>query len=127
MGIRMKNKYVEEKIKVGNVLTNLSFWSSSKKRTIAEEFLKGKNIIFLIETKKNNIDIDLEQISQYEKEEEVLFLPFSKFLVKSVKKIVFDGNEINEVKLEGLDEQHERGNIKQVPMTNYLLHSLKNK
>ena len=125
-GTRMENKYVEEKIKVGNVLTNLSFWSASKERAIAEKFLKGKNIIFLIETKKNNIDIDLEQISKYP-EKEVLFLPFSKFLVKSVKKTMFKGNEINEVKLEGLDEQHERGNIKQVPMTNYLLLALKNK
>ena len=47
--------------------------------------------------------------------------------MKSVKKIVFDGNEINEVKLEGLDEQHARENIKQIPMTNYLFMSLINK
>ena len=79
MGIRMKNKYVEEKIKVGNVLTNLrSFWSASKERAIAEKFLKGKNIICLTETKNNNIDIDLEQISQYS-EKEVIFLPFTNF------------------------------------------------
>ena len=125
-GTKMENKYVEEKIKVGNILTNLSFWSASKERKISEKFLKGKNIIFIIETKKNNIDIDLEQISKFP-EKEVLFLPFSKFLVKSVKKIMFNVNEINEVKLEGLDEQHERSNIKQVPMTNYLLQSLQNK
>ena len=102
----MENKYVEEKIKVGNVLTNLSFWSASKERAIAEKFLKGKNIIFLIETKKNNIDIDLEQISKYP-EKEVLFLIFTNFWWK-VKKTIFNGNEINEIKLEELDEQHER-------------------
>ena len=116
-GTKMDNKYIEEKIKVGNILTNLSFWSASKDKKIAEKFLKGKNILFVIETKKNNIDIDNEQISKFE-EKEVLFLPFSKFLVKSVKKIIFENNEIYEVKLEGLDEVHERNKIKQVTKIN---------
>ena len=113
-GTNMENKYIEEKIKVGNILTNLSFWSASKERKITENFLIGKNIMFLIETKKNNIDIDNEQISKLE-EKEVLFLPFSKFLVKSKEKIIFNGKQIYEVKLEGLDEQDERKDIKQVP------------
>jgi hypothetical protein len=56
-----------------------------------------------------------------------LFFPFSKFLVKSREKIIFNGKQIYEVKLEGLDEQHERKKIKQIPMTNYLLQFLKNK
>ena len=46
---------------------------------------KDKNILFIIKTKENNIDIDLEQISKYN-EEEVLFLPYSKFLVKKKAK-----------------------------------------
>ena len=125
-GTKMENKYVEEKIKDGNILTNLSFWSASKERKIAEKFLKGKNIIFLIETEKNNIDIDKEQISKFE-EKEVLFLPFSKFLVESKKKIIFNGKQIYEVKLKGLDEQDVRKNIKKVPMTNYTLQFLLNK
>ena len=125
-GTKMDNKYIEEKIKVGNILTNLSFWSASKDKKIAEKFLKGKNILFVIETKKNNIDIDNEQISKFE-EKEVLFLPFSKFLVKSVKKIIFENNEIYEVKLEGLDEVHERNKIKQHFMLKYIAHSLFNK
>ena len=126
-GTMLENQYIEEKIKVGNVLTNLSFWSASKDRNIAYHFLelhKKKNIIFEIETKKNNIDIDEERISKFE-EKEVLFLPFSKFLVKSKEKINFKSRQIYNIKLEGLDEQHERKNIKQVPMTNYLLHMLK--
>ena len=53
-GTNMENKYIEEKIKVGNILTNLSFWSASKERKIAEKFLIGKNIMFLIKKKKNN-------------------------------------------------------------------------
>ena len=125
-GTKMDIKYIKEKIKIGNILTNLSFWSASKDRKIAEKFLRGKNILFLIETKKNNIDIDNEQISKFE-EKEVLFLPFSKFLVKSVKTIIFENKEIYEVKLEGLDEEHERNKIKQPLMLNYMVHSLQNK
>ena len=125
-GTKMENKYIDEKIKVGNVLTNLSFWSASKNIEIAKKFLRGKNILFLIETKKNNVDIDLEQISKFN-ESEVLFLPFSKFLVKSKKKIIFEGKEIFEVILEGLDEEHERGNIKSIPLLNDMTHALLNK
>ena len=99
-GTKMENQYVEEKIKKGNILTNISFWSASKERRIAEKFLRGKNILFIIETEKNNIDIDNEQISKFD-EKEVLFIPFSKFLVKNKKTINFQGNEIYEVELEG--------------------------
>ena len=125
-GTKMENQYIEEKIKVGNILTNLSFWSASKERKIAERFLRNKNILFIIETKKNNIDIDIEQISKFP-EKEVLFLPFSKFLVKSIGKIMFNKNEIFEVKLEGLDDSHERNKIEKVPMVNYIINSLQNK
>ena len=111
-GTKIKVDFIEEKIIVGKVLTNLSFWSASKSRKIAEKFLIGKNILFLIKTKKNNIDIDIEQISKFGNEQEVLFLPYSKFLVKSRTKKLFNGNEIYEVELEGIDDSHERKNIK---------------
>ena len=125
-GTSMEDQYIEEKIKVGNILTNLSFWSASKERKIAEAFLTGKNILFIIETKKNNIDIDYEQISKVENEKEVLFLPYSKFLVKSIKKIKFKGKEVFEVNLEGLDENHERDNIKAIPLLNEMTSELIN-
>ena len=72
---------------------------------------KDKNILFIIKTKENNIGIDLEQISKYN-EEEVLFLPYSKFLVKKKGKTIFNNKEIYVVELEGLDKMHERKNIK---------------
>ena len=125
-GTKMEDQFIEEKIKVNNILTNLSFWSATKERRIAENYLKGKNILFIIETKKNNIDIDYEQISKFE-EKEVLFLPFSKFLVKSKEKKIFGGNEYYEINLEGLDENHERNKIKNVFMLDYMLHSFANK
>ena len=95
------------------MLTNLSFWSASKSRQIAENFLKigDKNILFIIKTKENNIDIDLEKISNFD-EKEVLFLPYSKFLVKRNEKKIINNKEIYEVELEGLDKNHERKNIK---------------
>ena len=55
--------------------------------------------MFIIETKGKNIDIDVEQISNMENEEEVLFLPYSRFLIKSKEKKVFKNKEIYEVQL----------------------------
>ena len=113
----MPKDFIDKKIIKGKILTNLSFWSASKSLEIANQFLKGKNILFVIKTKKNNIDIDLLRISKFEKEKEVLFLPFSKFLVKDKKKKIFNNSEIYEVKLEGIDDEHERGNINSVPVS----------
>ena len=112
-GTKIQKEFIDNQIIVGKSLTNLSFWSASKSRTIAEKFLKGKdkNILFIIKTKENNIDIDLEKISKFN-EEEVLFLPYSKFLIKRKEKTFFNNKEIYEVELEGLDKMHERKNIK---------------
>ena len=117
---KMEEKQIDEKIIPGKVLTNLSFWSASKNRKTAENFLAGKekNILFLIETKGKNIDIDYEQISKFANEEEVLFLPYSKFLIKGKEKKLFKNKEIYEVELEGLD-QNDRENIKNVNMKDF--------
>ena len=37
--------------------------------------------LIIIDSKGNNIDIDLEKISKYQKEREVLFIPFTPFKV----------------------------------------------
>ena len=117
---KMEEKQIEEKIITGKVLTNLSFWSASKNRKVAENFLAGKekNILFLIETKGKNIDIDYEQISKMENEEEVLFLPYSKFLIKNKEKKLFKNKEIYEVELEGLDK-NDRENIKKISFEDF--------
>lgn len=70
-----------------------------------------KRVLFIIKTKENNIDIDLEQISN-SNEKEVLFLPYSKFLIKKKEKKIHNNKEIYEVQLEGIDKMHERKNIK---------------
>lgn len=125
-GTGMPIDFIENKIVEGKVLTNLSFWSASKSREVAESFLKGKNILFIIKTKKNNIDIDEEKISKFN-EKEVLFLPYSKFLIKSKKKTIFENNEIYEVKLKGLDDEHQRDSIDSVPITREDFYNIYNK
>ena len=128
-GTKIPKDFIDNKIVKDKVLTNLSFWSSSKSLKIAEKFLKGgnKNILFIINTKGKNIDIDLEHISKFENEKEVLFLPYSKFLIKSKIKKIFNNKEIYEVKLEGLDDEHERGNINLVPASREEIYALLSK
>ena len=110
---KITKDFIENKIIVGKSLTNLSFWSATKSREKAEEFLSQsfRNILFMIKTKKNNIDVHTEKISYFPEEEEVLFLPYSKFLIKSKEKEIFENKEIYKVELEGLDNEHERENI----------------
>ena len=81
-------------IKVGITMINPAFWSCTKKESVAKRFLKGKNKNTLIITEgglENNIDIHLEGISKYPNEEEVLFLPFCKFKVKSYELVNENG------------------------------------
>ena len=111
-GTKLDKDFIENKLIIGKSLTNLCFWSASKSREIAENFLKGKNILFLIKSRgKNNIDIDLQKSSFFD-EKEVLILPYCKFLVKSKEKKIFMNNEIYEVQIEEIDEVNERKNIK---------------
>ncbi len=110
--------FIENKIIVGKSLTNVCFWSSSKCRNIAENFLAGpnKNILFWIKSKGNNIDIDSEKLYFFD-EKEVLFIPFSKFLITSKEKKMYKNKEIYEVKLEELDTIDKREKIKSYDIT----------
>ena len=69
---------------------NSAFWSSTKKESVAKNFLKGSHKNALIITKGeliNNIDIHSEKMSKYPDEEEVLFLPFCNFRIVSFEKV----------------------------------------
>ena len=79
-----------KKIKIGQSLTNAAFWSSTKSELVAKKFLSSnyKNAMIIIKGGlENNVDIHLEGISRYPKEQEVLFLPFCKFIIKNFVKI----------------------------------------
>ena len=77
-------------IKIGQTMTNSAFWSSTKKESVAKKFLNANYKNALIITSgglNNNVDIHLEGVSQYPSEEEVLFLPFCLFTIKSFAEV----------------------------------------
>ena len=115
----IEDKIINNILIIDKKISNLQFFSTTKIRKKAEDFLSqpNKNVLFIIETNEKNIDIDSENISEFKNEKEVLFIPYSKFLVEDKKKILFkdkNGNtkEIYEIKLKALDDKHERNNIK---------------
>ena len=74
------------KLVPGKVMINTQFWSTSKSFEIAEKFMKTsnwRNSYIICNAKKNNIDIDYENLNPFQ-EKEVLFLPFTEFRVEKV-------------------------------------------
>ena len=95
----------------GSIVFSKTLLSFTKDIKIAENFLrKQKNenelnkVLFILE-KEKNIDysllthIDIEKISFYPFEREVLFLPFSSFEIKEINEINYDNEKRYEVKL----------------------------
>jgi len=107
----LANKKKEEP---GVIVFSKTFLSFSKKKSIAEEFLvdreKGLNkVIFILEnTKKIDYNLsthaDIEKISFYPIEKEVLFFPFSAFKIKEMneKKVK------EEVKIKEMNEKKDK-------------------
>ena len=107
--IEIIKKYIKNK-KEGlpsAIVFSKTFLSFSKDNKIAENFLKNQKnnnelnkVLFILE-KDNNIDYnlsthaDIEKISFYPNEKEVLFFPFSSFEIKEIKKV----NDRYEIKL----------------------------
>jgi len=105
-------KELMDEIKPGKKMLNASFWSSSKKLSVAEEFLKHKNILLHTRVKEgNNVEIHLENLSKYPDEEEILFLPYCYFEVKSFKKVKKNGLEYHELELIYCDEENKSNAI----------------
>ena len=124
----IQNDIINKILVEGKIVINFAFMSSTKSRKVAEKFLSqpNKNVLFIIETNENNIDIELECISQYQNEKEVLFIPYSKFsVIKNEKKnfMIEKGNikEIYEITLKGLDFNHERKNIIKCPFSEEII------
>ena len=122
---KLQNELIEQKLIVNKSITNICFWSATKERKIAENFLADsfRNVLFIINSKKNYID--LEEISKFKNEKEVLFLPYTELLVKSKKIISSKCKKVYEVQLEELDEQSKRESIKAKSIVNELLKSLR--
>ena len=95
----------------GAIVFSKSFLSFSKNKFTAEYYKnkqsKNKNLFKVLYTieKDDNLGYDLsthsdiENISRYSKEREVLFLPFSSFEIKDLKETIKNGETEYEIKL----------------------------
>ena len=105
--------YLKNKIKdlPGAIVFSKSFLSFTKNKNIVQNFIKKKNdnknllnVLYIIEKDdKLNFDLsthsDIENISIYPNEKEVLFLPFSSFEIKDIKETIYNNETIYEIKL----------------------------
>ena len=95
----------------GAIVFSRSFLSFSKEKNIAESFLNKlnedenlKKVLYILE-KDDTLDYslsthgDIENISYYKQEKEVLFFPFSTFEIKEIKEIEKNGGKIFEIRL----------------------------
>ena len=104
-------EYLNKKIAnlPGAIVFSKAFLSFSKERSIAEGFLRPGNndnnlinVLYILE-KDANIDYslsthtDMESISFFSSEKEVLFFPFSPFEIKSIKEI--EGENLYEIRI----------------------------
>ena len=100
-------KYMKDKIQglPSSIVFSKSFLSFSKDKTVANEFLSHDNdninlckVLFVLE-KDDNIEYnlsthaDIEKLSFFPGEREVLFFPFSSFEIKDIKETTIIGNE----------------------------------
>ena len=80
--------------------------------------------IFYLHTKVikgNNVDIHLERLSQYPSEEEILFLPFCCFEIKSCKKVKENNLEYYELELKYCEEENKRNKIENVKTHEFII------
>ena len=105
--------YMKKKIEglPSSIVFSESFLSFSKEKNVAEKFLKDENkdknlskVLFILEKDDNcgyNLSThgDIEKISFFPNEREVLFFPFSSFEIKSLEEKYIGKEKIYEIKL----------------------------
>ena len=106
-------KYLNNKLPnlPASIVFSKSFLSFSKEKAIALRYLKYKNknnnlskVLYVLDKDDNNdyslaTHSDIEKISYYPNEGEVLFYPFSSFEIKDINEINLNGEKIYEIKL----------------------------
>ena len=100
-------QYLKNKIEnlPASIVFSKSFLSFSKEKEIAESYLENKNnnknlskVLYILE-KDDNVDYslathgDIEKISFFPNEREVLFYPFSSFEIKDIKEVKLKGKK----------------------------------
>ena len=105
--------YLDKKITnlPGAIVFSKSFLSFSKERSIAIDFLHSgymdsnlRRVLYIIEKDKDidyslSTHTDIENISIFNNEKEVLFFPFSPFEIKTINEIGDNGETIYEIRL----------------------------
>ena len=92
----------------GTKMVNTTFWSTSKEFQVAERFMKRniwRNSYIICNAHKNNIDIDSEKLNPYN-EKEVLFLPFTEFIVDKISSETKYGKKIFIIELTELENRN---------------------
>ena len=102
------NTNLIKELKPGKRIINTTFMSTSKVYKVAKQFLmniKNKNAFLIIDAKNKNVDI--EDLSFYGNEKEVLFMPFSQFEIMEIKKSNTFDKLVYEIKLKELDQENQ--------------------
>ena len=97
-----------KKLVPGKKMINTTFWSTSKEFKVAENFMikhNWRNSFIICEAKKNNIDIDSEKLNPFN-EKEILFLPFTEFIINKVSSEIKYGKKIFIIELTELDNKN---------------------
>ena len=92
----------------GTKMVNTTFQSTSKEFQVAERFMKRniwRNSYIICNAHKNNIDIDSEKLNPYN-EKEVLFLPFTEFIVDKISSETKYGKKIFIIELTELENRN---------------------
>ena len=110
---KIKN-YLNKKIEglPSSIVFSKSFLSFTKDINVAEQFLKDENssnknmskVLFILEKDDNfgynlSTHADIEKISFYPNEKEVLFFPFSSFEINNINEINMGNEKLYEIKL----------------------------
>ena len=119
----------------GAKMVNTTFWSTSKDFNVAEQFMinhNWRNTFIICKTSKNNIDIDSEKLNPFN-EKEVLFTPFTEFLVEKVSNEIKYGKKIYIIELTEIENRNfvnsdnmQVENINSLGITNEIDKCLKN-
>jgi hypothetical protein len=96
------------KLKPGLKMMNTTFWSNSEDFKVAQDLMMKqvwRNSYIICKCIKNNIDIDSEKLNPY-KEKEVLFLPYTEFIVDKVSTQFKYGKKIYIIELTELGNKN---------------------
>ena len=92
----------------GIKMVNTTFWSTSKDFKVAENFMikqNFRNAFIICKTIKNNIDIDVEKLNPFN-EKEVLFLPFTEFIVENINSEIKYGRKIFTIEMTEIGDRN---------------------